>query len=1017
MKNIDTDFYSRQIKTYGFETMIKLKNLKILIFGMRALGTEIAKNLILSGVKEVKINDDNICQINDIGNNFFLSEENIGSRRDISCLPKLKELNSYVDIEIYEGNFCENYEKNILNFDFVIITEIIEINLLFKIDEICNENNIGFIYSLNLGLSGFIFCDLGKEHLISDPTGKDKKTFFIKNIDKSGVITIDNTNREEFNLGTGSLVLFKEVEGIKELNDGKLRPIKYISNTSFSIEEKCPFENYIKGGIIEEVIIPQKKEYKNLKNCFFIPYDDEIPDNNDYSKEGRNELLHCSIIAINNYYSEKNKLPEINNLEEAKKVLEKAKLIYDKAKKNNEKWINNLENFDENIILNVARWSKCEIAPVCSFFGGIVAQEVIKKTGKYVPINQWIWFDFFESVEGLDKNIDREMIGSKNDELIAIYGKEIQKKLQSLNIFIIGAGALGCELLKNLSLLDISTKKDSETIITDNDTIEISNLNRQFLFRKKHIGKSKSKIASEQVTSVNKNFKCNPLEIFVNNENEDFFNENFWKKQDFIFTAVDSKAARKYIDNQCTKYSKTLIDTGTLGTIGSCQAIVPFQTSCYNDNNDPPEFSIPMCTLRNFPSKIEHCIEWGLSKFNEFFTSSIEDLKKFLVNKEEYFNFIQNEETTSSQILKMKIIKKLLEYINESNLENIIQEAVELYNEYYILQIKKLINDFPIDYKNEDGSFFWSGSKRFPHSLDFDINDSDCFNFIKYYCLLLSRCLNIKINSDDNFIKNICKRLKIREFNSQSKTTIPTKEEELKEFSSLKLFLKNFDIQKININKINPEYFDKDNDLNNHVLFINTCANLRAKNYKIQESNEQKTKMIAGKIIPAIPCTTASVIGFACMQLITLMTTDDILSVKNCYFDTSHNYYQIIIPSEVIHMEDQEYNTLLDGPTVAIPPGWTVWDIIEIKGPMTCQEFIDYFKVKYDIKIMAISSNSKSIIQLFMPSKTKKLPILIEDIYQKSSSFKKGQNSIWLEISGYHNNINVVTPKIKYIFK
>ena len=110
MKKIDTDFYSRQIKTYGFETMMKLKNLKILIFGMRALGTEIAKNLILSGVKEVKINDDNICQINDIGNNFFLSEENIGSRRDISCLPKLKELNSYVDIEIYEGN--HNYRSN-----------------------------------------------------------------------------------------------------------------------------------------------------------------------------------------------------------------------------------------------------------------------------------------------------------------------------------------------------------------------------------------------------------------------------------------------------------------------------------------------------------------------------------------------------------------------------------------------------------------------------------------------------------------------------------------------------------------------------------------------------------------------------------------------------------------------------------------------------------------------------------------------------------------------------------------
>ena len=58
MKDIDTNLYSRQIKTYGIETMLKLKNLRVLILGMRGLGIEIAKNIILSGVKEVKILDE-----------------------------------------------------------------------------------------------------------------------------------------------------------------------------------------------------------------------------------------------------------------------------------------------------------------------------------------------------------------------------------------------------------------------------------------------------------------------------------------------------------------------------------------------------------------------------------------------------------------------------------------------------------------------------------------------------------------------------------------------------------------------------------------------------------------------------------------------------------------------------------------------------------------------------------------------------------------------------------------------
>ena len=175
--------------------------------------------------------------------------------------------------------------------------------------------------------------------------------------------------------------------------------------------------------------------------------------------------------------------------------------------------------------------------------------------------------------------------------------------------------------------------------------------------------------------------------------------------------------------------------------------------------------------------------------------------------------------------------------------------------------------------------------------------------------------------------------------------------------------------------------------------------------------------MIAGRIVPAIASTTAMITGFACMQLITLLNSENILLLKNCYLDTSINNYQIDNPSDVIHMEDQDYNPLVDGPAIAIPKGWTVWDIINIKGPMTCQEFIDFFKKEYNVKILGISSNFKSIIQLFMPSKKKKLPLKIEDIYAKNNGLKKDQKSLWLEISADFNNISVIMPKIKYTFK
>ena len=84
---------------------------------------------------------------------------------------------------------------------------------------------------------------------------------------------------------------------------------------------------------------------------------------------------------------------------------------------------------------------------------------------------------------------------------------------------------------------------------------------------------------------------------------------------------------------------------------------------------------------------------------------------------------------------------------------------------------------------------------------------------------------------------------------------------------------------------------------------------------------------------------------------------------------------------------------------------------------MTCQEFVDYFKRVYNVNILGIASNFKSIIQMFMPSKAKKLSLKIEDIYKNINGLKKDQNSLWLEISGVIDNVSVVMPKIKYTFK
>ncbi len=110
----------------------------------------------------------------------------------------------------------------------------------------------------------------------------------------------------------------------------------------------------------------------------------------------------------------------------------------------------------------------------------------------------WIFWNSWK----LSNEFDRTLKNNKYDDQITIFGNDIQQKLSDLNIFMIGAGALGCEFLKNFSLMGIAINNKKEVIVTDNDNIEFSNLNRQFLFRKRDIGKSKSKCAYDEAKKI-----------------------------------------------------------------------------------------------------------------------------------------------------------------------------------------------------------------------------------------------------------------------------------------------------------------------------------------------------------------------------------------------------------------------------------------------------------------------------------------------------------------------------------
>lgn len=652
--SINMDLYSRQIGTYGMETMGKLVKMRVLVHGLRGLGCEVAKNIILAGPKQVTLHDSEKVSIRDLGANFYLSESDINKHsRAEGSMKKLTELNPYVKVDLLGGD-CSEILNQVNNYDVIVVTEVICQQTAEKIDAECRRLNRGFIWTAATGISGFCFVDFGENFIIKDHNGEECKQYIVRQISKAnpGIVLIDDNIGGKLALIDGDYVTFKEVQGMTELNTAGPIEIKWVSPMAFSIVDTSNFGEYTTGGLIDQVRVPKNHSFESLAKSIEHPhYKNKVPDPIDFAKFGRPELLHLTFKNLFRYHAEHQQLPELNDLNACKEIVENVRAEHKKGKDDKESWIQSCQDFDEEVVLNVVRWARSEISPVCAFLGGVVAQEIVKFTGKYTPISQWVWFDFFETVAKIG-NPDRTPLNSRFDDQVAIYGREIQEKLFNLNLFMIGAGALGCEFLKDFALMGVANGKGLVTV-TDNDNIEVSNLNRQFLFRRDDVHTPKSKTAGRVIQQMVKEFKVKDLQNYVSKDTENIFNAEFWEAQDFVINAVDNVKARKYIDSRCTWYGKNLIDSGTLGTKAHVQLVVPHTTSCYNDTQDPPEESIPMCTLHNFPAMIEHCIEWGRDHFTGYFTGVVKDAQQLLENAQHYFVELKKEGNSTLQLEKV----------------------------------------------------------------------------------------------------------------------------------------------------------------------------------------------------------------------------------------------------------------------------------------------------------------------------------------------------------------------------
>lgn len=352
-------------------------------------------------------------------------------------------------------------------------------------------------------------------------------------------------------------MFYFQVQGMTELNGHAPIKIKVLGPYTFSIGNTSNFGTYIRGGIVTQVKMPQTISFKPLdeakKNPEYV-----ITDFGKFDHAGN---LHLAFDALDQFIVENDRLPTPWSENDAKLFL-------------NLPAIQNADiTVNEKLLITFAKTCAGELCPVNAVIGGTMAQEVLKAcSGKFTPIQQFLYFDAIECLpENELTEEDCKPLGTRYDKQIAVFGRELQERLANFKYFIVGAGAIGCEHLKNFAMMGIGSGAKGEVVITDMDLIEKSNLNRQFLFRPHNVQKSKSQTAAAAIKAMNKDINITAHENRVGVETENCYNDEFFDKLDGVANALDNMDARIYMDRRCVYYRRLLIDSGTLGTMGNVQ--------------------------------------------------------------------------------------------------------------------------------------------------------------------------------------------------------------------------------------------------------------------------------------------------------------------------------------------------------------------------------------------------------------------------------------------------------------
>ncbi|KAJ7510269.1 hypothetical protein B0H11DRAFT_1181473 [Mycena galericulata] len=433
----------------------------------------------------------------------------------------------------------------------------------------------------------------------------------------------------------------------------------------------------------------------------------------------------------------------------------------------------------------------------------------------------------------------------------AILGPELHQRLADTKVLLVGAGGIGCELLKNIVLTGFG-----DITLLDLDTIDLSNLNRQFLFRKKDVKQSKALVAAQTAAPFNPNVRISPI---YGNIKEPQYDLEWFQQFDIVLNALDNLDARRHVNKMCMAAQIPLVESGTAGYLGQVQPLIKDRTECFDCIPKPTPKTFPVCTIRSTPSQPIHCIVWSKSYLMGQLFGEDEDAVGELDEAEKQGENAQEIATLRREAQAFQAVRKALRSSTASGAAKLVFQKV------FDADIRNLLIM----------SDMWR-ARAPPVPLDFDAILDGTFELRREEPpAVVATAPNGKSNGAPKNVNAVASGSGSNGANGVDSTP-PGAGSGLKDQKQLSLkdnvllFISSTERLAARLQAGEDTItFDKDDD--DGLDFVTATSNLRSAAYGIGGKTRWEVKEMAGNIIPAIATTNAIVSGLIVLQALQIL--------------------------------------------------------------------------------------------------------------------------------------------------